>query len=172
MVKKGAWTTSRVGRLKAGCSQDWLPHVKSIIVIKMSVRFLFFALAALIPALCPGQSKDSKEPAKQSQPKESEPPEEDDSAKPKEYAFNPLQAQKELEVGDEYLKKGAIGAAVARYTEATKWNPTLADAYLKLGRAEEKFKDVKAAKEAYSKYLQLAPEAKSAAEVKKKLAKM
>jgi len=139
----------------------------------MSHRFLLSALLAIsVTAICPAQSKDSKEPPKQSQSKEAEPPEEDDSAKPKEYAFNPLQAQKEMEVGDEYLKKGAVGAAVARYTEATKWNPTLAEAYLKLGKAEEKFKDPKAAKEAYSKYLQLAPDAKPAAEVKKKLAKM
>jgi tetratricopeptide (TPR) repeat protein len=145
---------------------------RNIMGLKMFQRSLFCAVLVLIPALCPGQSKDSKEPAKQSQPKESEPPEEDDSAKPKEYAFNPLQAQKEMEVGDEYLKKGALGAAVARYIEATKWNPTLADAYLKLGKAQEKFKDPKAAKEAYSKYLQLAPEAKNAAEVRKKLAKM
>ena len=135
--------------------------------------FLFSGwLAVSIPALCPAQSKDSQTPPKQSQPKESEPPEEDDSAKPKEYAFNPLQAQKELEVGDEYLKKGALAAAVARYTEATKWNPTLAEAYFKLGKAQEKFKDPKAAKDAYSKYLQLAPDAKNAGEVKKHLAKM
>ena len=142
----------------------------------MSHRFQSFLFSALL-GLCattssPAQSKDSKEPAKQSQPKEAEPPEEDESAKPKEYAFNPLQAQKEVEVGDEYLKKGAIGAARARYTEAIKWNPTLAEAYLKLGKAEEKFKDLKAAKEAYSKYLQLAPDAKNAAEIKKKVSKM
>lgn len=124
---------------------------------------------------CPAQStgaKDSKPAAAQSQPKEAEPPEEDDSAKPKEYAFNPLQAEKEVSVGDFYLKKGSLAAAVARFTEATKWNPTYAEAYLKLGEAEEKFKDLKAAKQAYSKYLELAPDAKNASEIKKKLKKL
>lgn len=158
------------------CPTEWRTGV--IIELKMSYRFQKFLFSGLL-ALCvtvssPAQSKDSKEtqPAAQSQPKEAEPPEEDESAKPKEYAFNPLQAQKEIDVGNQYLKKGAYGAARARYTEATKWNPTLAEAYLKLGEAEEKLKDSKAAKDAYSKYLTLAPDAKNASEVKKKLAKM
>jgi tetratricopeptide (TPR) repeat protein len=133
---------------------------------------LALCVTAACPAQTPGQNKDAKPPSAQSQPKEAEPPEEDDSAKPKEYAFNPLQAQKEVDVGNQYLKKGALNAARARYIEATKWNPTLAEAYLKLGEAEEKMKDSKAAKDAYSKYLQLAPDAKNASEVRKKMAKM
>jgi tetratricopeptide (TPR) repeat protein len=133
------------------------------------VVLVFFAFP--LASFCPAQSKDAA-PPKLTQPKESEPPEEDDSAKPKEYAFNPLQAEKEVTVGNFYMKKGSYTAAVARFTEATRWNPTLAEAYLRLGEAEEKFKDPKAAKEAYSKYLQLAPDAKNAAEIKKKLSKL
>jgi len=106
------------------------------------------------------------------QQKEEEPPEEDDAAKPKEYAFNPLQASKEIQVGDFYLKKGSYVAAIKRYTEATRWNPTLAEAYLKLGDAAAKFKDEKVAKDAYQKYLELAPDAKNAPAIKKKLAHM
>lgn len=141
----------------------------------MHYRFRHFLFSAFIAwgviAPCPGQSnKDSAAQSKQQ--KEAEPPEEDDAAKPKEYAFNPLQAEKEIQVGEFYLKKGSIGAAVARFTEATKWNPGNALAYLKLGEAAEKFKDRKAAKEAYSKYLELAPDAKNAAEIKKKLQKL
>jgi tetratricopeptide (TPR) repeat protein len=138
----------------------------------MSHRFLNLLLSAFfltgLAAPCPAQqTKDPKAAA----PKEAEPPEEDDSAKPKEYAFNPLQAAKELDVGNQYMKKGAYGAAVSRYTEATKWNPALAEAYLRLGEAAEKYKDPKAASEAYAKYLELAPDAKNAVEIKKKLSK-
>ena len=137
----------------------------------MSFRFHHLLFAALIAVSstvpCPAQqAKDTK------QQKEVEPPEEDDAAKPKEYAFNPLQAEKEIQVGEFYLKKGSLAAAVARFTEATKWNPGLALAYLKLGEAEEKFKDRKAAKDAYAKYLELAPDAKNAGEIKKKLQKL
>jgi len=133
--------------------------------------FLLSGFLALgVSASCPAQQ--TKPTSQKSQPKEAEPPEEDESAKPTEYAFNPLQAEKELQVGEFYMKKGSYSAAVKRFTEATRWNPSLADAYLKLGEAEEKFKDLKAAKEAYAKYLELAPDAKNSSAVKKKLQKM
>jgi tetratricopeptide (TPR) repeat protein len=146
----------------------------------MSQRFLYLVLWGLvalsIAPTCPAQQeKDSRQQARpklQDKSKEAEPPEEDEAAKPTEYAFNPLQAEKELKVGEFYMKKGSYGAAVARFIEATKWNPTLAEAYLKLGEAAEKYKDVKTAKEAYTKYLALAPDAKNAAVVKKKLEKL
>jgi len=145
----------------------------AIIEEKMSHRFQHFWLCGLLaltlPWSCPAQSGTAKP---QSQSKETEPPEEDDSSKPTEYAFNPLQAEKELQIGVFYMKKGSYAAAVKRFTEATRWNPNMADAYLKLGEAAEKFKDPKAAKEAYSKYVELAPEAKNAPAIKKKLSKM
>jgi regulator of sirC expression with transglutaminase-like and TPR domain len=37
---------------------------------------------------------------------------------------------------------------------------------------EEKLKDLQAAKEAYTKYLEVAPDARNAAQVRKKLAKL
>ena len=71
----------------------------------MSHRFHHLFLAGMF-ALCVGasgsaqQSSAPREQPKQS--KEAEPPEEDDSSKPKEYAFNPLQASKEIQVGEMY----------------------------------------------------------------------
>jgi tetratricopeptide (TPR) repeat protein len=101
--------------------------------------------------------------------KQQEPPEEDEILRPKEYSFNPLQATKELKIGDFYSKKGNHRAASMRYLEATRWNPTLAEAFLKLGQAREKLKDDTGAKEAYEKYLTLAPDAKEAGSIRKKL---
>ncbi|MBI2688667.1 MAG: tetratricopeptide repeat protein [Acidobacteria bacterium] len=99
-----------------------------------------------------------------------EPPEEDSTlVEPKEYTFNPLQAEKEVRTGNFYAKKGNFKAAATRYREATKWNPGLADAWLRLGEALEKRKDMKGAKEAYAKYLELAPDAKNVESIKKKL---
>jgi tetratricopeptide (TPR) repeat protein len=139
------------------------------------VPCLVFAASLTLTTIASSQTLkrpgDSPSPPSKQQ-KEEEPPEEDDSAKPKEYAFNPLQASKEIQVGDFYMKKGSLGAAIKRYSEATRWNPTSAEAYLKLGDAESRFKDTKAAKEAYSKYLELAPDAKNASAIKKKMAKM
>jgi tetratricopeptide (TPR) repeat protein len=100
------------------------------------------------------------------------PPEEDSSAVPKQYTFNPVQSKKEVTVGEFYMKKGDARAAANRFREATKWNDGNADAWLRLAEAEEKNKDPKSAREAYEKYLQVAPDARNAAEVKKKLDKL
>ena len=111
------------------------------------------------------------EPPKQAPPPEkpAEPQEEDTSLVPKEYDFNPLQATKEIQVGDFYFKKKAYKSAVMRFEEATKWNPQLAEAWLKLGEAREKLKDTKGMKAAYEKYLEISPDAKDAKEIRKKL---
>jgi len=100
------------------------------------------------------------------------PPEEDTSVTNKEYGFNPLQAKKEINVGNEYFKKGSYRAAAGRYTEATKWNSGDSEAWLRLGEAQEKLKDHKAAREAYQKYLELASDAKNAEEIRKKVEKL
>jgi tetratricopeptide (TPR) repeat protein len=116
-----------------------------------------------------------KRPADQSKPQqqqqEQEPPEEDESLAPKTYSFNPLEAEKDLKVGLYYFKKGNYKASTSRFREATLWNPTYAEAFLRLGESEEKLKDKKAADEAYTKYLALAPDAKDAEAIKKKLAR-
>lgn len=100
------------------------------------------------------------------------PPEEDTSVTAKEYAFNPLQAKKEITVGNEYFKKHSYRAAAGRFTEATKWNSGDSEAWLRLGEAQEKLKDQKAAREAYGKYLELASDAKNADEIRKKVEKL
>lgn len=101
--------------------------------------------------------------------KQAVPAEEDKSFLSEEHSFNPLQSQKSVEVGDFSFKKGKYLGAAYRYQDATLWNEGNAEAWLKLGRAEEKLKDAKAAKDAYTKYLELAPDAKDAAAVLKKL---
>jgi tetratricopeptide (TPR) repeat protein len=125
-----------------------------------------------LPALAQDQPKQPPKPPAQQPPQtvEQEPPEEDANLKPKEYAFNPLQANKELQVGIEYFRKHSYKAAAGRFREATNWNPNLAEAWLRLGEAEEKRRNRKDAKEAYAKYLELQPEARDAAEIRKKIA--
>ena len=100
----------------------------------------------------------------------SEPPEEDQAVAPKEYAFNPVQAQKELQIGNYYFKRGSYSAARMRYLEATHWNPGYAEAFLRLGETYEKLKDQPASRKAYEKYLELEPKGKEAARVRAKLA--
>lgn len=121
------------------------------------------------PAAPKPQLNKERPPAKTSD-QEVAPPEEDKSMAPSEYSFNPLAAKKAIEVGNFYWKtKHDYRAAASRFKEATKWNDGDSEAWLRLGEAEEKLKDQDAAKEAYSKYLELASDAKNAAEIRKKL---
>jgi tetratricopeptide (TPR) repeat protein len=138
------------------------------------VSALLFSSLLTLSARAQDQPKQpSKPPAQQpQQPVEQEPPEEDANLKPKEYTFNPLQANKELQVGIEYFRRRSYKAAAGRFREATNWNPNLAEAWLRLGEAEEKRKNRKDAKDAYAKYLELQPEAKDAAEIRKKVASL
>jgi tetratricopeptide (TPR) repeat protein len=120
----------------------------------------------------PPQPQKKLETTRPAKPAEQEPPEEDESLKPEEFALNPLEAQKNITAGDYYFKtKKNYHAAARRYLRATKWDPGSADAFLKLGEAEEKVPDRAAAREAYEKYLELAPAAKNAEAIRKKIEK-
>lgn len=78
-------------------------------------------------------------------------------------SFDPLRANKDIEVGTFYLKKGNYDAAIDRFEEAARLQPGLAEPYLKLGQAYEKKKDLPNAVTAYRRYLDLyrtSPDAK------------
>lgn len=107
----------------------------------------------------------------QEQQKPAEPPEEDKPLQEKEYAFNPLQAAKEITVGNFYFKKGSFKAAALRFEEASKWDPTNGEAFLRLGDACEKMGDKTRAHAAWEKFLEAAPDHKRAAEIRRKLPK-
>lgn len=103
------------------------------------------------------------------QEREQDPPEEDEAQKPKEYAFNPIQAEKELKIGNFYFKKGSWRAAAMRFDEATKWNPGYAEGWLRLGEARERMGDREGMVAALKQFLEVAPEHKRAGEIGKKL---
>lgn len=119
----------------------------------------------------PQQDKSAQKSKPAPQAQEQVPPEEDESVATKQYSFNPLEAEKDLKVGNYYFKKGDYKAAMSRFREATLWNPTYAEAFLRLGESEDKLKDKPAAQQAYNKFLELAPTSKEADAVKKKLAR-
>ncbi len=145
-------------------------------------RLLILVLACGIPALLHAQStppaegelkpRQHKQDAPKGGAKEEMPPEEDVDMGNIEYSFNPLQAEKDVKVGNFYFKQGKYRAAEGRFRAATKWNDGFADAWLRLGEAAEKLKDPKAAREAYTKYLEIASDAKDAREIRKRLQKL
>ncbi len=125
------------------------------------------ALLSLPALVREARAQEPRPPA----PQEAEPPEEDNSFKPKTYDFNPLRAAKSIEVGTEYFKKGNFAAAKGRYTDATLYDPGSALAFEKLGEADEKLHDFAGARAAYTKYFALEPSAKDADAIKKRMEK-
>jgi tetratricopeptide (TPR) repeat protein len=120
------------------------------------------------------QDKSTQAPpaAKQNDSATDDLPEEDESLKPKVYPFNPLEADRNIKVGNFYMHKGTTGgyrAAAGRYQDATKYNPTSAEAFFRLGEAEEKLKHADKAKAAFERVLKIAPDSKLARDAKKKL---
>ena len=144
------------------------------------IAALLLGFRACLPAQTPPQTPPPQPPPKMQKQrtapptsdKEEIPPEEDTAVGEKQYSFNPLQAQKEVQTGNYYFHKGSYRAAEGRYKEATLWNNGYDEAWLRLGEAEEKLRDKRAAREAYEKYVELATDAKDqkkVAEVRKKL---
>jgi len=135
-------------------------------------RWVFALLFSGLSAISASAQGDQKQQSKPPTPQQQAPPEEDSNLRVQEYAFNPLQANKDLQIGNEYFKKHSYKAAAGRFREATKWNPNLAEAWLRLGEAEEKRRNSKDAKDAYTQYLVVQPDAKDAAEIRKKIASL
>jgi tetratricopeptide (TPR) repeat protein len=101
---------------------------------------------------------------------ENNPPEEDEGEKPKVYSFNPIQAKNEIDAGNVYWHKGKYRGAARRYEEATRWNPGMAEAFFRLGEAREKLNEKDAARAAYARVVQVAPDSKWGRDAKHKLA--
>jgi tetratricopeptide (TPR) repeat protein len=86
--------------------------------------------------------------------------------------FDPLKANKDIEVGTFYFKKGNYDAAIERFEEAARLQPGLARPYLKLGETYEKIKNLPMAVKSYKKYLELYPAAADAKSVRKRIAEL
>jgi tetratricopeptide (TPR) repeat protein len=126
------------------------------------------ALLSVAPLLAQTQSASKPAPARQNP---GDPPEEDSSYAPKTYALNPMESDRNIKVGDFYWHKSDYRAALNRYREATRYNPSSPEAFFKVGEAEQKLKHHDEAKLAFQKVIQLAPDSKLAGEAKKKIGK-
>ena len=77
------------------------------------------------------------------------------SPAPTEPTYDPLRADKSLEIGRFYLKRGNYDAAIERFQDATRFQPKLARSYSLLGEAYERKGEVDNALAAYRKYLEV-----------------
>ncbi len=91
----------------------------------------------------------------------------DAAAAPSEPVFDPLHAQRSLDIGIFYLRKGVYDAAIDRLIESSNYQPGVATPWKFLGEAYEKKHEYSKAADAYNKYLRMLPKAPDAEHIKK-----
>jgi tetratricopeptide (TPR) repeat protein len=91
---------------------------------------------------------------------------------PDQPTWDPLRAEKDLEVGQFYMKKGDLDAAIDRFQDATTAKPGYAIPFRFLGEAQEKKGLKKQALKSYQRYLDLYPHAEDGDKVRKKIDKL
>jgi len=86
--------------------------------------------------------------------------------------WDPLRAEKDLEVGRYYMRTGNIDAAMDRFHDAIEAKPGYAIPFLYLGEAQEKKGMKRDALKSYKRYLELYPHAEDKEKVEKKIEKL
>jgi tetratricopeptide (TPR) repeat protein len=94
---------------------------------------------------------------------------EDSSKKISQPVMSRYFAERDVEVGTFYLKKGKYDAAISRYSSAINHDPHWAEPYLLLGKAYDKKEEPKRAIVLYRKFLKITPYAKDAKKVQKRI---
>lgn len=86
--------------------------------------------------------------------------------------FNPYLAEKNLEVGEFYVKKGNYDAAIERLLESIRYKSNFAKPHRLLGLAYEKKGELADAIHYYTKYLEILPSAEDATKIRKHIEKL
>jgi tetratricopeptide (TPR) repeat protein len=88
---------------------------------------------------------------------------------PDQPTWDPLRAEKDLEVGQYYMRKGDVDAAIDRFEDATLAKPGYAIPFRFLGEAQEKKGLKKQAIKSYQRYLDLYPHAEDRDKIQKRI---
>ncbi len=146
--------------------------------MKAAGRIALMAMVTAMALVAGTASGWAQDPAGQNAP----PPPPDQKPKPNtdsavqsapgEPQWDPLRADKDVEVGKYYMKKGDWDAAIDRFEDATVAKPGYAIPFKLLGEAYEKKGKKKPAVKAYQRYLDLYPHAEDAEKVQKKIDKL
>jgi tetratricopeptide (TPR) repeat protein len=86
--------------------------------------------------------------------------------------WDPLRAEKDLEVGQYYLRKGDMDAAIDRFQDAAAAKPGYAIPFRFLGEAQERKGLKRDALKSYTRYLDLYPHAEDKDKIEKKIEKL
>jgi tetratricopeptide (TPR) repeat protein len=147
---------------------------KSLVYWMLNAAVIVFMTGPLLHAQEPEPESSSK-PADAPAPKKPNGKKKQDSATQNatdQPAWDPLRAEKDLEVGQYYMRKGDIDAAIDRFQDATTAKPGYAIPFRYLGDAQEKRGLRKQAIASYSRYLDLYPHAEDGDKIRKKIDKL
>jgi tetratricopeptide (TPR) repeat protein len=144
------------------------------------IPFLAAAFLLFTPILLRAQDPQQESSSKSSEPP-APPPPKSTSKKNKDTAtqsapdqpmYDPLRAEKDLEVGQYYMRKGDVDAAIDRFQDAALAKPGYAIPFRYLGEAQEKKGLKKQAIKSYQRYLDLYPHAEDGDKIRKKIEKL
>jgi tetratricopeptide (TPR) repeat protein len=148
---------------------------------KLSHTSIYFALSALLMLAAPVRifAQDppppppDNPPAPTDKPKPPKPNADNATQNaPDQPAWDPLRAEKDMQVGVFYMHKGDLDAAIDRFEDATVAKPGYALPFRYLGEAQEKKGLKKKAIKSYARYLDLYPHAEDKDKVQKKIDKL
>jgi tetratricopeptide (TPR) repeat protein len=88
------------------------------------------------------------------------------------HPWNPLKANKDIQVGDFYFKRKNYKGALERYKDALYYKPNDAVATFRVGECEEKMGNKAEAKKYFEQYLKILPDGPLAKEAHASLAKL
>jgi tetratricopeptide (TPR) repeat protein len=127
----------------------------------------FAAICVATPALLLAQSPSPQDPTK---PK----PNTDTATQnaPDQPMWDPLRAERDLQVGQYYMHKGDVDAAIDRFQDAALAKPGYAIPFRFLGEAQEKKGLKRDAIQSYRRYLDLYPQAEDKTKIEKKIEKL
>jgi tetratricopeptide (TPR) repeat protein len=154
---------------------DQMKHLKSFL---RSTRYAtLFALLMLAPIRSFAQDPPPPPPDKPAAPREKPKPPKTNAdnatqSAPDQPTWDPLRAEKDMQVGIYYMHKGDVDAAIDRFQDATLAKPGYAVPFRYLAEAQEKKGMKKQAIKSYKRYLDLFPTAEDKDKIQKKIDKL
>ncbi len=143
--------------------------------MKKTLRISLFAVLSLMLLLALPASNPTQDPVPAPADKPKPPKTNSDNATQNasdQPMWDPLRAEKDMQVGTYYMHKGDLDAAIDRFQDAAAAKPGYALPFLRLGEAQEKKGLKKQAIKSYRRYLDLYPHAEDKEKVHRKIDKL
>jgi tetratricopeptide (TPR) repeat protein len=143
--------------------------------MRLMMAMAIFCAPAAVRGQGPQQPESSSKPADTPDSSKRKPKKNGDNATqnaPDQPMWDPLRAEKDIEVGQYYMHKGDMDAAIDRFQDATTAKPGYAVPFRYLGEAQEKKGLKKDAVKSFQRYLDLYPHAEDAEKIRKKIDKL